>query len=298
MLLTMLQLLLGTLLLTVATAVACTSACWLEGLSQSKCLGKADETKCMCSSETNYLYFYDCNLTCLYEGTFTGLNGAMECIGYKRDVLITSAAPASTATVDLPSPTTFETRVKRAPEAQIAALTPWQTQAPKPKPIWSSYTAASFPGHTIWYCGVPGAACGEKAIGSETQPDAFDDSDSDSDSESVEKRQVNISKLMSAIDGLAAAEAANTNLVGVFTYTGNNPRDVSASAPMAEPSDLATYGLPASITGTYGFEGDHTTGTEYDGHWPTPGPAECKVEGICAFVGMELCVDLHEQPVV
>ncbi|KAK0276612.1 hypothetical protein LTR35_010476 [Friedmanniomyces endolithicus] len=296
MLLTMLQLLFGMLLLSVTDVVAqtnqsspstCTDACWLQGLTESGCIGKADETQCMCSSETNYLYFFDCNLTCLFEDTFTGLNSAMECIGFKRDLLVTSATPASTASVDLPSPTTFETRVKRAPEAQIAALTPWRTEAPKRKPQWSSYTAASFPGATIWYCGVPGAACGEKAaVASNTEPDAFNDTDS----ETLEKRQANIGPLMSVIDALAQAEAAETNLVGTYTYTGNKPRD----APMAEPTEHATFTLPASVTGPaphhfgppeasimHSHDGDRTTRTEHHGHLPSAEPHVCMVEGTC-----------------
>jgi len=211
----------------------------------------------------------------------------MECIGFKRDVLITSAAPASTASVDIPSPTTFETRVKRAPEAQIAALTPWRTEAPKPKPQWSSYTAASFPGATVWYCGVPGAACGEKAaVTSDTEPLVLDDADS----ETVEKRQANIGPLMSVIDALAQAEAAETNLVGTFTYTGNKPRD----APMAEPTEHTTFPLPASMTGSaphhfgppgastiHSQDGDRTTRTEHHGHLPSAEPRVYMVEGTC-----------------
>ncbi|KAK5744528.1 hypothetical protein LTR17_001922 [Elasticomyces elasticus] len=271
-LLTVLQIVLTTLLLNVAGVIgqtnttapsACTNACWFKTVTQSGCIGD-DETQCMCTSYDNYLAFYNCNLICFFQKDgFTGLNSDMECIGYKkraRDIVTTSAVPASTPSAELPAPTTFETRVKRAPDAQIAALTPWQPQVAKPKPLWSSYTAVgNIPPHTIWYCGVPGAACAY-AVGSETQPDAFRDSDDNSVETTTtitveatatatplaEKRQ-DYAGILSALSVIAHGEApTSTPLVGVFTYTGgppltNNKRGES-TVPMAVPSDIVAYG--------------------------------------------------------
>ncbi|KAK5691899.1 hypothetical protein LTR97_011070 [Elasticomyces elasticus] len=238
-LLAVLQLVLTMLLLNVSGVIgqtnttapsACTNACWFKTIIQSGCIGD-DETQCMCTSYDNYLAFYNCNLICFFQKDgFTGLNSDMECIGYKkraRDIATTSAVPASTPSAELPAPTTFETRVKRAPDAQTAALTPWQPLVAKPKPLWSSYTAGgNIPAHTIWYCGVPGAACGEYTVGSETQPDVFRDSDDNSaettttvtveataTASAAEKRD-DYSKLVSAISAFAQSqEYARTHVL-------------------------------------------------------------------------------------
>ncbi|KAK5722258.1 hypothetical protein LTR17_014264 [Elasticomyces elasticus] len=258
-LLTFLQLVLIMLLLNVSGVIgqtnitapsACTNACWFKTITQSGCIGD-DETQCMCTSYDKYLAFYNCNLICFFQKDgFTGLNSDMECIGYKkrtRDIVTASAVPASTPSGELPAPTTFETRVKRAPDAQIAALTPWQPQVAKPKPLWSSYTAVgNIPPHTIWYCGVPGAACAY-AVGSETQPDAFSDSDDNSvettttvtvdataTASAAEKRQVDISGILSALSVIAHSKGGN--------FEGHHGYDTAVPPKRAEATATATAG--------------------------------------------------------
>lgn len=130
--------------------------------------------------------FYDCDIVCMVRGESDDLTPAQECVGFKhqaRDAaavapphpdvgpsselaavesmlqsLLSEIGPRGAPTL---APTTFSTAVRRAASPQIAALTPWKTEAPKapkpPKP-YTHYSMAP----TIGFCGVPGQSCNEK----------------------------------------------------------------------------------------------------------------------------------------
>ncbi|KAK3072384.1 hypothetical protein LTR53_006925 [Teratosphaeriaceae sp. CCFEE 6253] len=295
-----LYLLLTTLVATIATQASqsvpsdCTSAAWLQALSQSGCLGSVDEIECMCTVEANYLLFYDDNLTCMFQDEFTGLSSEMECIGYRhrvRDAATTGPAPASVASIDLPVPTTFATRVKRAPVAQIAALTPYQTIPPsrgkkQPTTPWSSNSYA----HTIWYCGVPGAACNEAAVGSDTQPEAFNHGKPDHDSipgplnstysvpphhstaagvfPPTEKRQ-DLSNLLSALYAIAAAQQTTSRVD--FPY-GQSLAQPPPPPAMKRGMPITTESpVPMTTTATSDVDCS-TSSAQAHRHIPTPIP--------------------------
>ncbi|KAK4555233.1 hypothetical protein LTR86_007529 [Recurvomyces mirabilis] len=182
------------------TVTDCTYNCWWESQRESGCSGTTDnQTTCMCDSLENYERFHGCVVSlCYYLGEFDGLTPAMECVGYRRLAARTTrgsgspyaeqttsvwwpkestlSATASTIdfdpdgpkagntfSADLPivAPTTLKTVYKRA--AQIAALSPYQTEPPSPPPKPHSqvpWQSQQITHHTVGPCGVvAGIAC-------------------------------------------------------------------------------------------------------------------------------------------
>ncbi|KAK3674281.1 hypothetical protein LTR78_005750 [Recurvomyces mirabilis] len=182
------------------TVTDCTYNCWWESQRESGCSASTDnQTACMCNSLENYERFHGCVVSlCYYLGEFDGLTPAMECVGYRRLAARTTrgsgilyadqttsawwlkestlSATASTLnfnpdgpkagktfSADLPvlAPTTLKTVYKR--DAQIAALSPYQTEPPSPPPKPHSqvpWQSQQITHHTVGPCGVvAGMAC-------------------------------------------------------------------------------------------------------------------------------------------
>ncbi|EMC98419.1 hypothetical protein BAUCODRAFT_425672 [Baudoinia panamericana UAMH 10762] len=141
----------------------CQISCWNKQVIGHGCTGSATlmtQNACMCGNG-GYDAFMTCNSGCQNKSQASNRPSWMGCSHALDERL--GAHPAGDVDVDMgkstaaADPTTFITEVKRAPNPQIIALTPFRAAAAQAIPAVAA-AHVSFPA-TIGPCGPPGATC-------------------------------------------------------------------------------------------------------------------------------------------